>query len=125
MTPTKTKMTRTQLQTTQPGKNVGVVYFKAESFFLVAESFFFRRSQKFSWRSHFFFGGDAYHKLTPTEIIMTPPQHITFQAEKKRLRPKKMAESFFFGTETNSSRAESYVVMWFRQCTICLRPKKS
>ena len=41
MTPTKIKMTRTQFKTTQPGKNVGVVYFKAESFFLVAEAFFF------------------------------------------------------------------------------------
>jgi hypothetical protein len=33
MTPTEIQMTRTQLQTTQPGKNVGVVYLKAESFF--------------------------------------------------------------------------------------------
>ena len=41
MTPTNIKMTRTQLQTTQPEKNVGVVYFKAESLFLVAEAFFF------------------------------------------------------------------------------------
>jgi hypothetical protein len=44
---------------------------------------------------------------------------------KKRLSAKKKAESFFFGTETKSSRAESYVIIWFRQCTLCLRPKKT
>ncbi len=41
---------------------------------------------------------------------MTPPQHITFQAEKKRLSPKKMAESFFFGTETKSKKFTGGVV---------------
>ncbi len=88
-------MTRTQFETTPPTKNVGVIYYMAESFFFVAKSFFYGRSQINLGRSLFFFGGDADYKLTPTEITLTPPQHITVLAEKKTTQPKKTGGVIF------------------------------
>ncbi len=55
MTPTKINMTRTQLETTTREKKVGVVYFMAESFFLVPESFYFLAESKILMAESFFF----------------------------------------------------------------------
>ncbi len=44
----------------------------------------------------FFFGGDADYKVTPTEITLTPPQHITVPAEKKTTQPEKTGGVIFF-----------------------------
>jgi hypothetical protein len=88
MTPTKIKMTRTQLETTPPEKKVGVVYFMAESFFLVAESFFFWRSQKFDGGVIFFWRRrisqtDSYRDYNDSAAT----QNVSGR-KKKRLSPK-------------------------------------
>ncbi len=48
-----------------------------------------------------FFGGDTHYKLTPTEITLTPPQHITFPAEKKTTQPENTGGVIFFWDGNN------------------------